>query len=82
MLPVFLLIALEKIVNLALATDPITQAGLQPLSGKVMRLVMREPTIEFDTIFNDDHIRFEPIVKSVFEPKGPSYTTSQNLTVP
>lgn len=73
MLPVFALIALEKIINTALKTDPITQAGLQPLSGKVMRLIMREPNIEFDTIFNDDHVRFKPVVKlspSVFEPKG------------
>lgn len=73
MLPVFLLIGIEKILNLALATDPITQAGLTPLAGKVMRLVIREPNIEFDTIFNDDHIRFEPVPKlhsSVFEPKG------------
>lgn len=73
MLPVFLLIAIEKIINLALASDPITQAGLTPLSGKVMRLKMREPAIEFDTIFNDDHVRFEPVPKlhsSVFEPKG------------
>lgn len=79
MLPVFLLIAIEKIVNLALSTDPITQTGLQPLSGKVMRLVMREPHIEFDTIFNDDHIRFEPIVKSVFESKG---TELHNIAKP
>lgn len=73
MLPIFLLIAIEKIINLALATDPITQAGLSPLTGKVMRLKMREPNIEFDTIFNDDHVRFEPVPKlanSVFEPKG------------
>lgn len=73
MLPVFLLIGIEKIINLALATDPITQAGLTPLAGKVMRLKMREPNIEFDTIFNDDHVRFEPVPKlhsSVFEPKG------------
>lgn len=78
MLPVFLLIGIEKIINLALATDPITQAGLTPLAGKVMRLVIREPNIEFDTIFNDDHIRFEPVPKrhsSVFEPKG---TDSKN----
>lgn len=73
MLPVFLLIGIQKIINLALATDPITQAGLTPLAGKVMRLKMREPNIEFDTIFNDDHVRFEPVPKlhsSVFEPKG------------
>lgn len=73
MLPVFLLIGIEKIINLVLATDPITQAGLAPLAGKVMRLKMREPNIEFDTIFNDDHVRFEPVPKlinSVFEPKG------------
>lgn len=73
MLPVFLLIGIEKIINLALATDPITQAGLAPLAGKIMRLKMREPNIEFDTIFNEDHIRFEPVPKSqssIFEPKG------------
>ena len=70
MLPVFLLIGIEKIVNLALATDPITQTGLQSLSGKSMRLIMNEPPLEFDTIFNDQHIRFEPVTTSVFEPKG------------
>ena len=58
MFTVLLLAGIEKVVNLAIATDSITQAGLQPLSGKVLRLVMAEPAIEFDTIFNDDHIRF------------------------
>jgi ubiquinone biosynthesis protein UbiJ len=48
---VLLLAGIEKVVNLAIATDSITQAGLQPLSGKVLRLVMAEPAIEFDTIF-------------------------------
>ena len=46
MFTVLLLAGIEKVVNLAIATDPITQAGLQPLSGKVLRLVMAEPAIE------------------------------------
>lgn len=70
MLTVLLLAGIEKVVNLAITTDPITQAGLQPLMGKSMRLVMKDPAIEFDTIFNDDHIRFEPVTVEVFEPKG------------
>lgn len=70
MFTVLLLAGVEKAVNLALATDPITQMGLQSLSGKTMRLVMNEPPLEFDTIFNDKHIRFEPVTTSVFEPKG------------
>lgn len=70
MLSVLILAGIEKIVNLALATDPITQMGLQSLSGKSMRLMMNEPPLEFDTIFNDKHIRFEPVTTSVFEPTG------------
>ena len=34
MFTVLLLAGIEKVVNLAIATDSITQAGLQPLSGK------------------------------------------------
>ena len=70
MFTVLLLAGIEKVVNLAIATDPITQAGLQPLSGKVLRLVMKEPALEFDTIFNEQHLRFEPVTTPIFEPKG------------
>nr|WP_144917641.1 hypothetical protein [Moraxella osloensis] len=78
---VLLLAGIEKVVNLAIATDPITQTGLQPLSGKVLRLVMAEPAIEFDTIFNDDHIRFEPVTVDVFEPKGSAVVSKPDCIV-
>lgn len=81
MLTVLLLAGIEKAVNLAIATDPITQAGLQPLLGKSMRLVMTDPAIEFDTIFNDDHIRFEPVTVDVFEPKGTDVVIWPDCTV-
>lgn len=81
MFTVLLLAGIEKVVNLAIATDPITQAGLQPLSGKVLRLVMAEPAIEFDTIFNDDHIRFEPMTVDVFEPKGSAVVSKPDCIV-
>lgn len=81
MFTVLLLAGIEKVVNLAIATDSITQAGLQPLSGKVLRLVMAEPAIEFDTIFNDDHIRFEPVTVDVFEPKGSAVVSKPDCIV-
>ena len=81
MFTVLLLAGIEKVVNLAIATDPITQTGLQPLSGKVLRLVMAEPAIEFDTIFNDDHIRFEPVTVDVFEPKGSAVVSKPDCIV-
>ena len=81
MFTVLLLAGIEKVVNLAIATDPITQAGLQPLSGQVLRLVMAEPAIEFDTIFNDDHIRFEPVTVDVFEPKGSAVISEPDCVV-
>ncbi|MFW2176335.1 MULTISPECIES: ubiquinone biosynthesis accessory factor UbiJ [unclassified Moraxella] len=81
MFTVLLLAGVEKIVNLALATDPITQAGLQPLTAKSLRLVLREPNLQFDTIFNDNHIRFEPVSQSVFEPKGTDIVNQPNCTV-
>lgn len=81
MFTVLLLAGIEKVINLAIATDPITQAGLQPLSGKVLRLMMAEPAIEFDTIFNDDHIRFEPMTVDVFEPKGSAVVSKPDCIV-
>lgn len=81
MFTVLLLAGIEKVVNLAIVTDPITQAGLQPLSGKVLRLMMAEPAIEFDTIFNDDHIRFEPVTVDVFEPKGSAVVSKPDCIV-
>ena len=81
MFTVLLLAGIEKVVNLAIATDPITQAGLQPLSGKVLRLMITEPAIEFDTIFNDDHIRFEPVTVDVFEPKGSAVVSKPDCIV-
>ncbi|WP_230661219.1 ubiquinone biosynthesis accessory factor UbiJ [Psychrobacter sp. I-STPA10] len=71
MLTVLLLTGIEKLINLAIASDKITQSGLQPLSGKVLRLNMQVPKLSIDVLFNEDHLRFEPVVTdSVFEPKG------------
>lgn len=70
MFTVLLLAGLEKVINTALVVDPITKAGLQSLSGKTLRLVMKEPPLEFDTLFNDDHLRFEPVTTPIFEPKN------------
>lgn len=81
MFTVLLLAGLEKVINTALTVDPITQAGLQSLSGKTMRLVMKEPPLEFDTIFNDDHIRFEPVTVDVFEPKGSAVVSKPDCVV-
>ena len=42
---------------------------------------MAEPAIEFDTIFNDDHIRFEPVTVDVFEPKGSAVVSKPDCVV-
>ena len=42
---------------------------------------MAEPAIEFDTIFNDDHIRFEPVTVDVFEPKGSAVVSKPDCIV-
>lgn len=71
MLTVLLLAGVEKLINLAIRSDEITKAGLTPLSGKVLRLNMQVPELNIDILFNDDHLRFEPVsTGSVFEPKG------------
>lgn len=71
MLTVLLLTGVEKLVNLAIRSDEITQAGLVPLSGKVLRLTLQVPALNIDILFNDNHLRFEPVVApSVFEPRG------------
>lgn len=71
MLTVLLLAGVEKLINLAIRSDEITKAGLLPLSGKALRLNMQLPELHIDILFNDDHLRFEPVsTPSVFEPKG------------
>lgn len=71
MLTVLLLAGVEKLVNLAIRSDEITRAGLVPLSGKVLRLTMQVPALNIDVLFNDNHLRFEPVAgPSVFEPRG------------
>ena len=71
MLTVLLLAGVEKLINLALKSDEITRAGLAPLSGKVLRLNMQLPDLHLDVLFNDDHLRFEPVTTaSVFESRG------------
>ncbi|WP_350655930.1 hypothetical protein [Psychrobacter sp. S1-30-MNA-CIBAN-0213] len=73
MLTVLLLASAEKLINMAIASDEITQAGLVPLAGKVLRLNMVMPKIQLDILFNHEHLRFEPITaNSVFEPRGQS----------
>ena len=68
MITVLLLAGAEKLINIAIASDEITKAGLAPLAGKVLRLEMGLPEIHLDIIFNDERLRFEPVtVESVFE---------------
>jgi len=71
MLTVLLLAGAEKLINVALMSDEITQAGLEPLAGKVLRLNMAVPELHLDVIFNHKRLRFEPVtIPSVFEPRG------------
>ncbi|WP_350560714.1 hypothetical protein [Psychrobacter sp. CAL346-MNA-CIBAN-0220] len=71
MLTVLLLAGAEKLINMAIASDEITQAGLTPLAGKVLRLNMTMPEIQLDILFNHERLRFEPVTTdSVFEPRG------------
>ena len=71
MLTVLLLAGAEKLINIAIASDEITQAGLEPLAGKVLRLNMAMPELHLDVLFNHERLRFEPVsTDSVFEPRG------------
>lgn len=70
MLTVLLLAGAEKLINIAIASDEITQAGLAPLAGKVLRLNMALPELHLDILFNHQRLRFEPVTTdSVFEPR-------------
>ncbi|MGP5490834.1 ubiquinone biosynthesis accessory factor UbiJ [Psychrobacter celer] len=71
MLTVLILAGAEKLINLAIASDDITKAGLAPLAGKVLRLEMAVPEIHLDVLFSHERLRFEPVTTdSVFEPSG------------
>lgn len=71
MLTVLLLAGAEKLINIAIGSDEITQAGLAPLAGKVLRLNMAMPELQIDILFNHERLRFEPVsTDSVFEPRG------------
>ncbi|MGP4864283.1 ubiquinone biosynthesis accessory factor UbiJ [Psychrobacter sp. T6-5] len=71
MLTVLLLAGAEKLINIAIASDEITKAGLAPLAGKVLRLNMGMPDIDLDVLFTHERLRFEPVTTdSVFEPSG------------
>ncbi|MBP2281401.1 ubiquinone biosynthesis protein UbiJ [Psychrobacter sp. PL15] len=71
MLTVLLLAGAEKLINIAIASDEITQAGLAPLAGKVLRLNIVMPEIHIDVLFNHERLRFEPVTTDgVFEPNG------------
>ena len=61
MLTVLLLASIEKLINLAIASDEITQSGLEPLAGKVLRLNMLMPELRLDVLFNHQRVRFEPV---------------------
>ncbi len=78
MLTVLLLAGAEKLINVALMSDEITQAGLEPLVGKVLRLNMAMPELHLDVIFNHKRLRFEPVsTPSVFEPRGSVHTADE-----
>ncbi|WP_394261118.1 hypothetical protein [Moraxella boevrei] len=71
MLAVLSLVIVEKIINTAIASDPITQLNLQALTGKTLRIVIGEPRLKIDVLFNEKRIRFEPVLQktAIFEPK-------------
>lgn len=71
MLTVLLLAGTEKLINMAISSDDITQAGLAPLVGQVLRLNMALPKLQIDIFFNHEHIRFEPVSTShLFKVQG------------
>ncbi len=71
MLTVLLLAGAEKLINMAIASDEITKAGLAPLAGKVLRLNMSMPEVNLDVLFTEERLRFEPVTtESVFEQSG------------
>lgn len=80
MITVLLLAAAEKLINIAINSDEITQDGLEPLAGKVLRLNMIIPEVHLDIIFNYEHIRFEPVT-SVMTAEGTteSYERSKSI---
>lgn len=79
MLTVLLLAGAEKLINIAIASDEITQSGLEPLAGKVLRLNMTMPEIHLDILFNHERLRFEPVTTdSVFEPRGGFSSINEN----
>lgn len=61
MLTVLLWAGAEKLINIAIGSDEITQAGLLPLAGKVLRLNIATPKIQVDILFYHEHLRFEPV---------------------
>lgn len=82
MITVFLLAGAEKLINIAIASDEITKAGLTPLAGKVLRLDMALPEIHLDILFNHERLRFEPVTTaSVFEPRGSASSEDERARV-
>lgn len=83
MMMTLLLAGVEKMVNFAISSDKITQAGLTPLSSKVLRLKMNNPSLQLDVLFNDDHIRFEPVGSSdMFESNFKSNADPTDISQP
>lgn len=70
MISVLALGLVERIINGALSTDPIAISHLNGLSGKTFRVIIANPSLSVDVLFCDDHVRFEPVSQSLFEPRG------------
>ncbi len=82
MIPILALGCAEKLINSAIHADPISQEALGALSGKILRIICIAPDNKVDVLFCDDHIRFEPVTASLFEPKGGAIITPDcTLTV-
>lgn len=64
------LVALEKVINTAIKSDPITKMGLSELSGETLQIALKQPNLSFNVLFNEQHIRFEPVfTETIFEAK-------------
>lgn len=70
MISVLALGLVERVINSTLDCNPINQAQLTVLSGKTLRVIIDEPNLSLDVLFCDDHVRFEPVSQSPFEPQG------------
>lgn len=70
MFSVLALAGIERLCNAVLTTQVVRSPAFIRLIGKSLQVNIGTPPVSLVVVFAEDHVRFDPVVATIFEPQG------------